>query len=75
LQLLGIANAPPAPPAYAPPAPPPPPNSPTLVQRIEVGVFGFAESHPVIYLLIDLTLFLIAATFCTPTAPTRPDRP
>ena len=61
--LFGIANAPPAPPAYAPPAPPPPPHEPTMIKKIEVGVFGFAESHPVIYLLIDLALFLLAATF------------
>lgn len=37
---------------------------PTMIKRIEVGMFGFAEAHPVYYLTIDLFLFIAAATFC-----------
>lgn len=47
----------------APPAPPPPPIAPDLMTVVSVSVFGFAEAHPVIYLMIDLSLFLAAATF------------
>ena len=31
--------------------------------KISTGLFGFAEAHPVIYLSIDLVLFLLAACF------------
>ena len=54
--LVGIATAAPAPPAFAPPAPPPPPHSPTLVVKISTGMFGFAEHHPIIYLVIDFSM-------------------
>ena len=61
--LLGIANAPPSPPAFFPPAPPPPPTAPTLITSITVGTFTFAQHHPIIYLLLDFTIFMSFALF------------
>lgn len=53
--IFGIVAAPPAPPANAPPAAPPPPSAPDLVTTISVGIFEFAERHPVYYLLVNYT--------------------
>ena len=61
--LFGIVAAPPAPPANAPPAPPPTPTAPDLVTSISVGIFEFAERHPVYYLLVDFSAFFTIALF------------
>lgn len=41
------------PPKNAPPAPPMPPVQPDIFTATSTAIFGYAESHPVYYLLVD----------------------
>ena len=60
--LFGIANMPPSPPAYAPPAPPPPPEQPDLITAVSAATFGFAEAHPMYYMLTDISIAVALGT-------------
>ena len=51
-------------PDNAPPAPPTPPTQPDIVTAANAAVFGFAEIHPIYYLIIDFGVaFVIGALF------------